>query len=61
MNNIYNEMDHDAEFHDDEFYDDEYPISCDMCGGEAWSIGFLGNTEWFNCRACGWKFSIGGE
>ena len=31
---------------------------CPMCRGEGYSIGSLGNLEWFRCRQCGWEFSV---
>ncbi len=43
--------------HDDEYEDNELPESehCEMCGGPAVSMGFLGDVEWFRCRNCGWE------
>lgn len=26
---------------------------CTECGGTAYSMGFLGNLQWFRCRQCG--------
>lgn len=28
-------------------------MECTECSGTAYSIGFLGNVQWFRCRQCG--------
>lgn len=46
---------HDADAHIG-CYDDHLEwTSCEQCGGQSHTIGFLGNVEWFECRDCGWK------
>ena len=30
---------------------------CPECQGTGYSMGFLGQTEWFRCRSCGMTFN----
>jgi len=34
---------------------------CTECNGTAYSIGFLGNLQWFRCRQCGMEVNAKGE
>lgn len=36
-------------------------MECNMCGGQAYLLGTLGNVEHYRCRACGWDRAVMAE
>jgi len=33
-------------------------MECPECGGQAYSMGSLGNVVWFRCQDCGMEFCV---